>query len=187
MSFDPSQKINDQLPWPNGESQSSPKNFNEVAPVVVEFFRRYVGVGCSWFMRNSSSLNHSIYLNGSGCSGGGSKPYQERWIDLVAAPVIGYDHDKEDVSEIKSCQLSDFSLVQFSSVRFPKDLKDALILVAQKDLEVMKKWQHDLTQMSHSSGVAATLHNKIEYLEKLSDFRSFLNPEHPRKGPKLGR
>lgn len=185
MKFDSSKDINSQLPMPSGEGSSSPKTFDEVPAVVALFFRKHMGVGDTWFERVTSSSDSPVFLFGQGCSSGGSKPYQERWLDLIDAPILGYDEFEEDLSKVVPRNAIDFQSISFHSSRFPKDLRDALVLVAKKDLEVLKQWKEELLETNHSLNTFLSVSNKIEAIEKNSDLKSYLQPETPKKVIKM--
>lgn len=184
-SFNPSKNLTYQFPMPSGEPLHTPKTFDEVPPVVAVFFRHYMGVGDTWFERVSGSKCSPIYLFGHGCSRGGSEPYQKNWLNLVRAPVLGYDESPQDLSGATPYDVRDFRPILFNSSRFPQDLKDALVLVAKKDLEVLKKWKEELLETNHSENTMLCLMDRIERIERNSDIKPYLQSKEPKKSIRL--
>lgn len=184
MKFDSSKSINSQLPMPSGELSSEPKTFDEVPPVVVSFFRKYMRVGDKWYKPvNDNDSFSALFLLGRSEN---NPPLKNR-INLIEVPTLGWDESIKHLNKVKSYRECGYSSISFNSYKFSKNLRSALILVAKKDLEILKIWKKGVSQASDSENTLLLLKNRIERIEKNSDLKPYLQPEAPKKTIKMGR
>lgn len=156
----------EQLPWPTGPVSSSPERYEQVAPVVVAFVRLYLespAAPAGWYVRGAqaSSKGAAVYLHGAHCSAGGTGPLQAVWRDLVAAPVLGYDEQREDLGAPVPCDAAAFSPLDPRSRLFPSNLRTAIGLVLEHDLQALRQLAKQLGEQWQAlvaSGAKAPAH-----------------------------